>query len=88
MFDANLQEFAARVGNTCGLESNGKITPHEAYDRIKALWKALRRTKQPLLTAPAAKPRAERPPNAAIAQPRPELPDPSRAPPWPASRST
>lgn len=55
VFDANLQEFAARVGNTCGLESNGKITPHEAYDRIKALWKDLRRTKKSLLTDPDAK---------------------------------
>jgi len=48
LFDANLQEFAGKVGLICGLESNGKLTTEEAYDRIKKLWKQLRRSKKGL----------------------------------------
>lgn len=48
VFNANLQEFAQRVGYICALESGGKITPAEAYEQIKALWKQLKRTKKQL----------------------------------------
>lgn len=48
VFNANLQEFAQRVGYICALESGGKITPAEAYEQIKTLWKQLKRTKKQL----------------------------------------
>jgi hypothetical protein len=50
IFDANLEEFAARVNLICGLESNGKIAADEAYRQIKDLWKQLKRSKKNLLT--------------------------------------
>ncbi len=48
IFDANLQEFATKIGLVCSLESGGKIPPHEAYQRIKQLWKQLRSSKKNL----------------------------------------
>ncbi len=48
LFDANLQEFAHKVGLICGLESNGKMSTSAAYDQIKKLWKDLRRSKKGL----------------------------------------
>lgn len=48
-FNANLQEFANQVSLICGLETNGKITAEEAYDRIKVLWKELKNSKKNLL---------------------------------------
>ncbi|MDJ0692237.1 MAG: hypothetical protein QNJ41_27570 [Xenococcaceae cyanobacterium MO_188.B32] len=49
VFDANLQEFAQRISYLCNLENNGKISPEDAYERIKSLWKQLRQSKQELL---------------------------------------
>ncbi|MEM8832510.1 MAG: hypothetical protein AAGE96_24705, partial [Cyanobacteria bacterium P01_G01_bin.19] len=40
-FNANLQEFAQKTGYICALETNGKISSTEAYDRIKDLWRQL-----------------------------------------------
>jgi hypothetical protein len=48
LFDANLKEFAAKVGNLVGLESNGKLPPADAYRQIKSLFKQLRSTKHSL----------------------------------------
>ena len=48
IFDANLKEFAVRIGLIVGLESNAKIGPAEAYDRIKDLWKQLKKSKKNL----------------------------------------
>lgn len=48
VFNANLQEFAQRISYICNLETNGKISPDEAYDQIKSLWKQLKRTKKQL----------------------------------------
>ena len=48
VFDANLQEFAQRVGYICNLETGGKISPEESYEQIKGLWKQLKRTKKQL----------------------------------------
>lgn len=48
-FNANLQEFAQRISLICGLETNGKITPIEAYDQIKSLWKEIKASKKNLL---------------------------------------
>ncbi|MCS7292168.1 MAG: hypothetical protein RMI89_04240 [Gloeomargarita sp. SKYBB_i_bin120] len=42
LFNANLQEFAHRVGIICSLETGGKITTEEAYREIKKLWKRLK----------------------------------------------
>jgi hypothetical protein len=47
-FDANLQEFAQRVNYICNLENGGKMSPHEAYEEIKALWKQLKQSKKQL----------------------------------------
>jgi len=51
-FNANLQEFANRVSIICNLETGGKISPDEAYQQIKQLWKQLRSSKKELLDAP------------------------------------
>ncbi|MEM9161838.1 MAG: hypothetical protein AAGC54_02060 [Cyanobacteria bacterium P01_F01_bin.4] len=51
VFNANLQEFANRISLICGLETGGKISSHEAYDQIKALWKELKASKKNLLQA-------------------------------------
>lgn len=48
VFNSNLQEFAQRVNYICNLETNGKITPVEAYEQIKNLWQELQMTKQSL----------------------------------------
>jgi hypothetical protein len=53
LLDANLQEFSSRVSVICALESNGKISPIEAYRQIKALWKALEAAKKKLDQPPS-----------------------------------
>jgi sigma54-dependent transcription regulator len=49
IFDANLQEFSARVAIICALENGGKISPEEAYKQIKELWKEMKASKKNLL---------------------------------------
>ncbi len=49
IFDANLQEFSQRVALVCALENGGKITPKEAYQEIKNLWKQLKASKEQIL---------------------------------------
>lgn len=48
VFDANLQEFASRVGLIVSLELGEKISSEEAYARIKSLWKQLKASKKNL----------------------------------------
>ncbi len=48
IFDANLREFANRVGIICGLEAGGRLSAEDAYARIKAVWKELKRSKKNL----------------------------------------
>ena len=48
-FNANLQEFTHKIGYICALETNGKISTKEAYDRIKELWHQLKMSKKELL---------------------------------------
>lgn len=55
-FNANLQEFAQRVAFVCGLETGGKISPDEAYEEIRQMWKQLKRSKSELLNAPKPEP--------------------------------
>lgn len=47
-FNANLQEFAQKVGYISCLETSGKLAPEEAYSKIKELWKQLKRSKKEL----------------------------------------
>lgn len=48
VFNANLQEFTQKIGYISSLETNGKLTPDEAYKKIKSLWKELKRSKKNL----------------------------------------
>ncbi|MBP0014160.1 MAG: hypothetical protein J7545_01745 [Roseofilum sp. SBFL] len=48
VFNANLQEFAQKVSFISALETNGKLTPLESYNRIKNLWEDLNRISQEL----------------------------------------
>jgi hypothetical protein len=47
-FDANLQEFAQRISYISALQTNGKLSPEEAYQQIKNLWKQLKTSKKQL----------------------------------------
>lgn len=51
-FNANLQEFAQRISIICNLETGGKVSPQEAYQEIKQLWKQLKTSKAELFDAP------------------------------------
>lgn len=48
VFNANLQEFSQRVCYISSLETNGKISPEQSYQQIKALWKELKRSRKQL----------------------------------------
>lgn len=48
VFNANLQEFAQKIGYIVNLQTSGKTTPEEAYTQIKALWKQLKQSKKEL----------------------------------------
>ncbi|MBW4512228.1 MAG: hypothetical protein KME64_37910 [Scytonematopsis contorta HA4267-MV1] len=41
VFNANLQEFAQKVGYISSLETSGKLSPEEAYNQIEMLWEQL-----------------------------------------------
>lgn len=48
VFNANLQEFAQRVGYISNLETSGKMSPEEAYMQIETLWRQLKTSKTAL----------------------------------------
>ncbi len=48
-FNANIQEFAQKTAYICGLETNGKISSEDAYQRIKELWHQLKTSRKELL---------------------------------------
>ena len=48
MFNANLQEFSQKVSYVIALESNGKISPYQAYKNIKSLCQKLKQSKKQL----------------------------------------
>ncbi|MBN3947662.1 MAG: hypothetical protein V7K14_21225 [Nostoc sp.] len=48
VFNANLQEFAQKVGYISSLETAGKLSPEEAFGKIEVLWKELERSKNKL----------------------------------------
>ncbi len=47
-FNANLQEFAQRIEVICALETNGKISPDDAYEQIQQLYQRLKESKKGL----------------------------------------
>ena len=47
-FNANLQEFAQKVGYITNLQTSGKISSQKAYKQIQVLWKQLKRSKKEL----------------------------------------
>ncbi|NEQ33738.1 MAG: hypothetical protein F6K04_22525 [Leptolyngbya sp. SIO4C5] len=47
-FDAELQFFSQRVGYIFNLQTAGKLSPQEAYQEVKAAWKALKQKKKQL----------------------------------------
>lgn len=49
-FNANLQEFSQKVSYISALETGGKISPEQAYQDIKILWKELKRSKKQLMS--------------------------------------
>ncbi len=48
VFNANLQEFSLKVGYITALETSGKLSPEDAFQQIKALWKQLKSSKKEL----------------------------------------
>ena len=48
VFNANLQEFAHKVGYIVNLQTSGKVTSEDAYRQIKGLWKNLKHSKKEL----------------------------------------
>ncbi len=48
IFNANLQEFAQKIGYITSLETGGKLSPEEAFGQIEALWKKLEISKNNL----------------------------------------
>lgn len=42
LFDANLQEFAQKVGYISCLETSGKLPPEIAFQEVEELWEKLK----------------------------------------------
>jgi hypothetical protein len=49
IFNANLQDFAQKVGFISNLYTGGKLSGEEAYFQIEALWEQLQYSKQTIL---------------------------------------
>ncbi len=45
-FNANLQEFAHKISYISALQTGGKLSPQQAYDQVKYLWKQLKHSKK------------------------------------------
>lgn len=45
VFNANLQEFAHQVSYISSLETAGKLSPQEAYQKIDSLWQQVKHSK-------------------------------------------
>jgi hypothetical protein len=48
VFNANLQEFAQRVGYISALETGGKLSPGESFEKLQLLWQQLSSSAQNL----------------------------------------
>lgn len=46
ILDGQLQSYARKVAMLCALEAGGKVSPLEAYKRIKHEWKQLKSLKR------------------------------------------
>ncbi|NJK36004.1 MAG: hypothetical protein HC919_14290 [Oscillatoriales cyanobacterium SM2_2_1] len=44
VFDANLQDFAVRVGYISARENSGQLPAAEAFDQVRILWEQLSRS--------------------------------------------
>ncbi len=44
LFDANLQEYAQKVGYISALFTSGKLSPQESYAYLSDLWEQLSRS--------------------------------------------
>ncbi|MBD2775630.1 DUF7219 family protein [Iningainema tapete] len=51
VFNANLQEFAQKVGYIANLQTGGKLSAEEAFKQIEVLWKQLEHSKKELKIA-------------------------------------
>ncbi|MEM8778133.1 MAG: hypothetical protein AAGF26_04530 [Cyanobacteria bacterium P01_G01_bin.49] len=40
-FNANTQAFSQKVNYICNLQTNGKLSAEEAYDKVDFLWQQL-----------------------------------------------
>ncbi|CEJ45030.1 DUF7219 family protein [Umezakia ovalisporum] len=56
LFNAKLQEFAQKVTYISSLETSGKITPQQAYQKIETLWQNLKGSKKQLNTGKQPEP--------------------------------
>lgn len=45
-FNANLQEFAHKISYISALQTGGKLSPEQAYEQVKGLWKQLKQSKK------------------------------------------
>ncbi len=54
-FNANMQEFAQRVSYISALGTAGKLSPEQAYEQVKGLWKQLKSSKK-VMNVGAVKP--------------------------------
>lgn len=48
VFNANLQEFAQKISYIVNLQTGGKFSVEEAYERMETLWKQLELSKKEL----------------------------------------
>jgi hypothetical protein len=47
-FNANLQEFSHKISYISALQTGGKLSPEQAYEQVKNLWKQLKQSKKEL----------------------------------------
>jgi hypothetical protein len=48
VFNANLQEFSQQVCYICNLQTAGKLSTDESFEKIKSLWQQLKESRQHL----------------------------------------
>ena len=53
VFNANLQEFAQRIGYISGLHTGGRLSSDDAIEQISQLWEELKFSKQQLRVGPS-----------------------------------
>ncbi len=49
VFNANLQEFAQSISYIANLETAGKMSPQEAYEKVRGLWQDLEASYEQLI---------------------------------------